>query len=414
MRRAGIALSLGSAVVVIGGALGSGCVFERRLFDVEIVAHEAESVDGALDVLDGVTYSLIPDRGEENGTEATTTVIEFAPDPAATTLAVALDLFNADFTRFGGGRSGPVPLPDEGGVLEVPVLVAPASVDVLTSLPPAPGPDACVVDDGRGRVFIVGGSDATQQAYVFDDAFDLRSIGGGGFPAGVETPGCGATAGVVAVAGGCSANAATTFIEVIALDGTRTRLDTDRIGEPCGAAAAARHDGAVWLVDGDHSVHVVDDGGSRDVAAARAGTREGLEVTASDAVVFIVDGTLLYGSDDGGVVSLGPAVALGRRGDEVLVLDPDGSVGAVENATVRAIPRVVVDVADVRHFVLLDDGTFVSLRRDGRTLDVRDADGGRRSLPTGVAGLTRVAALPGGTIVLGGADDAGLRAVSIR
>jgi hypothetical protein len=410
VKRAGAALSLWSAVVAV---VGGGCVFERRLFDVEIVAHEAESVAGALDVLDGVTYSLIPDRGEENGNEATTPVVAFAPDPAATSLTVALDLFNADFTRFGGGRSGAVALPDEGDLLVVPVLVAPATVDVLTSLPPPPGPDACVVDDGRGNVFIVGGSASTQQAYVFDDAFDVRSLGGGGFPAATASPGCGAGAGGVAVTGGCDAGAATAFVQVIALDGTRTRFDTNRIGQACGAAALPRSDGAVWLIDGDNSVHVVDDGGNREVGNPRTGTRDGLERTASDAVVFIVDGTLLYGSDDGGVVSLGPALALGRRGDDVLVLDPDGTVGVVEDASLRAV-RGDIDVDDVRHFVLLDDDTFVSLRRDGRTLDVRGPDGAARSLATGVAGMTRVAALPGGTIVVGGGDVAGLRTVSIR
>lgn len=412
MRQVGVVLSVWSAVVGVGAG---GCVFERRLFDVEVVAHEAESVAGALDVLDGVTYSLIPDRGEENGNEATTPVVAFAPDPAATTLTVALDLFNADFTRFGGGRSGAVPLPDEGDLLVVPVLVAPATVDVLTSLPPAPGPDACVVDDGRGNVFIVGGSASTQQAYVFDDAFDLRSLGGGGYPAATSSPGCGTGAGRVAFTGGCSANAAATFIEVIAVDGTRSRLDTDRIDEACGAAAAPRSDGAVWLVDGDHSVHVVDAAGSRDVGASRAGTREGLEITVTDGIVFIVDGTVLYGSDEGGVVSLGPGVALGRRGAEVLVLDTDGTIGVVEDASVRAVRGDIdVDVDDVRHFVLLDDDTLVSLRRDGRTLDVRAADGAARSLATGAAGTTRVAALPGGTLVVGGGDVAGLRAVSIR
>jgi hypothetical protein len=406
MKRSSIALAVTSAC---SGVLVPACVFERRLFDVEIIAHEAESMVGALDVLDGVNYTLIPDRGETNGNEATVPAVEFAPDPAATTLAVALDLFDGDFTRIGGGRSGPVPLPDEGGVLEVPVLVAPASVAVLTRLPPAPGPGACVVDDGRGRVFIVGGGRSNQQAYVFDDAFALRSLGGVDFPAGVASPGCGAAA------GGCSPNVDPTFIEVIALDGTQTRLETNRIDEPCGAAAAPRSDGAVWLIDGDLSVHIVRRGSASDVADARAGTLQGLEVTADDAVVFIVDGTLHYASSNGGVRGLVPAVALGRRGDEVLVLETDNSVGVVENASVRTLRSGIdVDLANVRHFVLLDDGIFVSLRSDGRTLDVRDANGGRRSVPTGVTGLTRIAALPGGTIVLGGADAAGLRAVSIR
>jgi hypothetical protein len=399
---------------LLAGLAGAGCVVERRLFDVEIVVHEAESLVGALDD-DGLTfgYTLIPDRGDENGTDVGRAVIAFAPDPAATTLAVALDGFDADFARVAGGRSAALPLPDEGGVLEVPLLLAPAAVDVLTSSPPAPGPDACVVDDGRGRVFVVGGSASTQQAYAFDDAFAVRSLGGADFPAGVAAPGCGATAGVVAVVGGCSDGFTSVFIEVITATGERSRLDTDDVDVACGAAAAPRRDGAVWLVDGDHSVHLVDSTGGREIGPTRTGVRRGLEVTANDAVVFIVDDTLLYGSDDGGVVALGPATALGRRGDDVLVLDPDGGVGVVEAASVRSV-RAGIDVDDVQHFVLLDDDTLVLLRRDGLTLDVHDADGVVRSLPTGVAGLTRVAALPGGTVVVGGADVAGLRAVSIR
>jgi len=413
VRRSRPILRLCGAVVGVVIGVG-GCVVERRLFDVDVVVHEAESVAGALDD-EALTfnYTLIPDRGEENGTDVGRTVIAFAPDPAATTLAVGLDGFDADFARVAGGQSAALPLPDEGGVLEVPLLLAPAAVDVLTSLPPAPGPDACVVDDGAGHVFIVGGSASTQQAYVFDDAFALRSLGGSGFPTGVGRPGCGATAGVVAVVGGCSGGASDGSIEVIAATGDTSRLATDDVDVACGAAAAARRDGAVWLVDGDHSVHVVDDTGGREIGAARPGERLGLEVTASDAIVFIVDGTLLYGSDDGGVTTLGPAVALGRRGADVLVLDGDGGVGVVEDASVRAL-RAGIDVDDVLHFVLLDDDTFVSLRRDGEALDVRDPDGAARSLPTGAPGLRHIAALPGGTVVVGGADVAGLRAVSIR
>jgi hypothetical protein len=41
-------------------------------------------------------------------------------------------------------------------------------------------------------------------------------------------------------------------------------------------------------------------------------------------------------------------------------------------------------------------------------------DGTARILPIGVAGMSRVAALPGGVVVVGGADAPGLRGVSIR
>jgi hypothetical protein len=58
----------------------------------------------------------------------------------------------------------------------------------------------------------------------------------------------------------------------------------------------------------------------------------------------------------------------------------------------------------------------VGLSVDGTTLhvvDSVDAGGGARTLSTTVTGATRVALLPGGAIVIGGADVDGLQAVAL-
>ena len=97
----------------------------------------------------------------------------------------------------------------------------------------------------------------------------------------------------------------------------------------------------------------------------------------------------------------------------MLTLDDAGAVARIENATTRALfDGVAFD--DVRSFVVTDDDTFVSLRSDGRTIDVRFADGETRTVSTTVTGATRLSALPGGTIVVGGADVDGLLAMALK
>ncbi len=402
---------------IVGGAMVGGCVSERRLFDVEIVVHEAESVRGVLDD-DDVTfnYSLIPDRGEQNGNEVGEPVVAFLPDPAATTLRVRLDGFGTNFARVVGGQSAAVPLPDEGTLLPVPLLLAPTRVDALTAVPPALGPDVCVTDDGEGHVFIVGGSRSTQPAYVYDEAFAIRSLGGpSDAPAGVSGPGCGAAGGVVAIVGGCSAGALSAAVVRIDVDGTKTTLPIEPpLVEPCGAIAAPSGPDAAWVLGTDGALWLVEVGGTTLASPPRAGQPRALEVTASGAAVFVIDDEALWrGRAEADVVSLGPVRSLGRRGRDVLLEDTDNGVGVVEDRVVVAIATLPAFEAP-RHFVLLDDDTVVSLRRSGDVLDVVLPDGTARILPIGVAGMSRVAALPGGVVVVGGADAPGLRGVSIR
>jgi hypothetical protein len=236
-----------------------------------------------------------------------------------------------------------------------------------------------------------------------------------GFPTGVGGAGCAANAGVLAVTGGCGANAEAT-VALIEVDGGRRTVAVDAT-VLCGSAAAPRSDGQLWFVDGDNSVDLVSSSGvvTDATVGPRAGVRRGLEVTARDAVVFILDGELEYADTD--LVTLGPATALGRRGTDVLVLDADGGVSSVENATTRPLSEVaLIEDIDIAHFVVTDDGTFVGLSVDGTTLhvvDSVDAGGGARTLSTTVTGATRVALLPGGAIVIGGADVDGLQAVAL-
>lgn len=402
------ALAAAGAIVMAG----TGCARERRLFDVVIEVTEAVALEGALD--DGalsLSHQIVPDVGTPNGNDQLATAVRLELDPAATSLHVTLDALDGDLTLVGFGRSATFSVPAEGETLTAPLLLAPANaVGALTSLPPATGGDSCLADDGVGTVFIVGGSTSQQGAYAFDGAFDIVTITGADFPVGVGGPGCAARGGVVAVAGGCGGTVDDGAVHVLQQDGTRTTLPTDRIEVTCGAAAAPRSDGAVWLLDGDNSLHRVDGNGSTDVGAIGAGPHTGLEVTDDDALVVLVGGEAFYARDT--VSNLGAVVALGRRGKDVLVLDDAGAVASVENAATRAVFDGVT-FNDVRSFVVTDDDTFVSLRGDGRTIDVRFADGETRSVPTGGA-ATRLAALPGGTIVVGGADVDGLQAVALK
>lgn len=403
------------AGLVVASSLQPGCARERRLFDVVLDVAEAEALDGALDRDDVlVLHEVIPDVGDGNGGDGREQTIALDLDPTATratfTLTVALD--DASLTLLGFGRSLTTVLPPEGDTLTVPLLLVPANtVGALTALPPAGGGDGCVTDDGLGRAFIVGGSRSQQGVYLLDnDSIDVLTIAGAGYPAGVGGVGCGATDGVIAVAGGCSGDVDTTVVFRIERDGARQALPTAAIGQACGAAAAARRDGTVWLVDGDQSLHQVSSTGTRDLGTLATGDRTGFEVTADDAAVVLVDGDAFYAAAV--VTNLGPHVALGRRGNDVLVLDRDGVISLVENATTRALFGGVA-VADVRAFVVLTDDTVVSLRGDGGTIDVRLPDGTTRAIPTTAPGSSRVAARPDGTIVVGGADIAGLLAMGL-
>jgi len=397
---------MGSAVVAITTL--SGC--ERRLFDVDLTIVEARTV--AQDFNDvTISHSTVGDVGDENG-GFNEKPFEFSDE--ATEVRFEVKYLDGDFSLVAFGRTRPFAVPDIGGVIPATVLMAPANeVGVLSTVPPALGGDACVADDGLGRVFLTGGS-ASSQAYVLDDRFDVLGLRGG-FPDGVGGVGCAANAGVVAVTGGCTADAASTIV-LIDLEGVQATIEPAALSEPCGAAAAPRSDGLVWLIDGDHRLTTVgNDGAVRaNVAGPRAGVRRGFEVTAADAVVFILDGELHYA--DTTLVPLGSAIALGRHGSDVLVLDDDGLVASIENATTRPLAGVAsIAEDDIAHFVVTDDGTFVGLSVDGTTLHVVgsvNAGGAVRTVSTTVTGATRVAALPGGTIVIGGANVAGLQTVA--
>jgi hypothetical protein len=406
----------------VPGALALGSVLtgcERRLFDVELSIVEATAIGGLVD--DGaveIAHQTVGDVGEPNGSSDERS---FEFDADATRVHFEVRAFNVDedaATLVGFGRTGLFGVPEPGGVIAATVLLAPVNqVGALTTLPPATGGDACVADDGFGHVFVAGGRASSQGAYVLNDRFEIVGFAGG-FPTGVGGVGCAANAGVVAVTGGCTAGASST---VVLFDPDGGRRIVNAVGtQPCGAVAAPRRDGQVWFMDGDNRLDLLSSSGgvTTPVVAARAGSRRGFEVTAADAAVFVIDDELAW--VDTALVPLGPAIALGRRGADVLVLDDVGTVAVVDNATTRPLAGVATVAAavvgDVAHFVVTDDGTFVGLSVDGTTLHIVDgsgvAGGGSRTLSTTVVGATRVSTLPGGTVVIGGADVDGLQTVA--
>jgi hypothetical protein len=193
--------------------------------------------------------------------------------------------------------------------------------------------------------------------------------------------------------------------------GERRQVTVNGALPACGAAAAPRADGDLWVIDGDNGVHIVDATGAvRASASLGIGARGDLAVTPKDGLVAIVGTNIHYVRDE--AADLGPAVALGRRGSEVLVLDATGVISVVEDATL--VPqRTVAGRDDVRSFALLDDDTAVLLLDGGEDIVVFDGAGVTRTIGTGVVGASHIAALPGGTLVIAGHAGDGVQVLSL-
>lgn len=408
-----------SAGVVVGGSVGAvGCARELRRFDLDVSLVEAESVEGSVDDANiDLLTRLFADGEEQNGGAERELVLDtptINDDTAA--IRVEVEARDGDFNLVALGSSATVSAPALGETLDVEILLAPAEPDLLTSLPPSLGGDACMADDGLGGVFLVGGSGASQSAYVLRDGIEVDGLPGD-FPQGVPSVGCGANRvngeAMVAAIGGCSGSARPVAVTLTA-SGQRTTLDVADLidGNLCGAAALPRQDGRLWILSSRGEIFHV---GERISDATTVRTflddpqRQGLEVTAQDALVAILDGVLTYANDEQ-TITLGTAVALGRRGADVLVLDGDGTVSVVEDSTTRST-GITVDVTTVIHFVVLDDDTFVGLGQDGRTITV-DGPAGQKTFSAKSAGHTRVSALPGGAVVISGADADGIEVMA--
>jgi hypothetical protein len=284
------------------------------------------------------------------------------------------------------------------------VLVAP--LDAVLAVSDAPddlGGDACVAADGAGNVFMVGGTDANEAGYVYDTTFVLRSFGPGVLR-GVAGLGCGAFQGAVAAVGGCSS--AVRDVQRIQVDGTATTFAVT-LDDPCGAMAAPAADGGVWVVDGDGSVTLRDVGNAEQFNDELGGEPQAIEVTADGNLVVLSDGSARHVSREG-VTPLSPASALGRRGDDVFILD-GGDIKRVAEAEAPGRLRGGVPAAD--HFVVLSDDTVVGLR--GTTVTVVSVDGTTSTL-TAPRAHTALVALPGDTVVLAGAAGDGFDGFSRR
>jgi len=388
---------------------------QQDLYTVELQLVLAEALAGSLADADvDVVHRTIDEAGTENGGSESPQRFSF-PRSASVRFEVVLTRDDEDGLALIGGGSSPLQsAPADGGSLAVPMLVAPVSAaGLLSQTPQALGGDACVADDGQGAVFLTGGSTSQQGAYVIDPTFNVRGLAAG-FPTGVGGVGCAAKGGVLAVAGSCVPGVPVFIVRVDA-NGRREQVLVEGSPEACGAAAAPMSDGRFWLVDGDNIAHVVQANGARTfVGVVGAGSRGDIAITPKDGLVVIVGGALAYiTADTLEVTNLGPAIAVGRHGVEVLVLDDDGVISAVEDATLVPVRADLGARAGVRSFVMLDDDTAVFLAGNGATVEAVASDGTARTLQTGATGATRVAALPGGTLVIAGHNGNGVQVLSL-
>ena len=107
------------------------------------------------------------------------------------------------------------------------------------------------------------------------------------------------------------------------------------------------------------------------------------------------------------ITELSPALALGRRGDGVFILDDDGDIKYVDETKAQRRLRGGMPAFD--RFVVLSDDTVVGLR--GAVVTVVAADG-NTTLTT--REHTAIVGLPGDTVVLAGAAGAGFDGFSRR
>jgi hypothetical protein len=286
------------------------------------------------------------------------------------------------------------------------VLVAPlGAVGLVSNIPSDLGGDACSAADGDGNLFFVGGSASNETGYVYNQRFEVFGFGPGAFE-GVVRPGCAAFRGAVAAVGGCD-DTGISEVHLIQADGTRTTFNAN-LDVVCGAMAAPAADGGVWVVDGDGTVTLTSADNRVVLNRQLSGAPEAVEVTAAGSLVVLIDGSAFrLGRDD----TRGPdrrATALGRRGEDVLILDG----GDVEVVTEDDSPKPVRGgAAAADRFVLLSDDTFVGLQ--GTTITVIRTDLSQLTLISQRAHST-ISALAGDTVLLSGGAGAGFDGFSRR
>jgi hypothetical protein len=323
-------------------------------------------------------------------------------------LSVGIDATSVQFTveTVGGvpglGRSALVPIVDNE-TLTVHVLVAPLDeVGLVSGAPTNLGGDACVAADGAGNIFLVGGTSAREAGYVYDTTFVLRSFGGE--LKGVGGLGCGAFQGAVAAVGGCN-DQQVGDVQLIQVDGTTTAFPVP-LQVLCGAMAAPAADGGVWVIDGDGTVSLRDAGNSVQFIDELGAEPQAVEVTADGNLVVLSGGKAWHVSSTE-LTELSPALALGRRGDGVFILDDDGDIKYVDEA--KAQRRLRGGIPAFEHFVVLSDDTVVGLA--GAVVSVV-VDDSTTTLTT--REHTAIVGLPGDTVVLAGAAGPGFDGFSRR
>jgi hypothetical protein len=377
-----------------GVTLLSGCTEEVKRFDVDLQVTRAVAVTGG-----SLQYSYLDNLGIGDGSGV----------EQVQGLSVGIDATSVQFTveTVGGrvpglGRSGVLPIVDNT-TLTVHVLLAPVDeVGLISDGPQDLGGDACVAADAAGNIFIVGGTRSSAAGYVYDTTFALRSFGG--VLGGVSGLGCGAFRGAVAVVGGC--NDEVLEVQLIQVDGTTTKFPVP-LAQACGAMAAPAADGGVWVVDGDGTVSLHDAVNSVLFNGELGAEPQAIEVTAEGNLVVLSGGKAWHVSGTA-VTELSPALALGRRGDGVFILDGDQDIQYVDED--KAQRRLRGGVPAFEHFVVLSDDTVVGL--NGTVVSVVPVDGNTSTLTA--RAHTAIVGLPGDTVVLAGAAGPGFDGFSRR
>lgn len=402
-----VALSLGL------GLGTTGC--QERLYQVEVEVRASSSlgdVFGSDDIDLGFAYLATVNGAIVNdGTFATSA--EALPFPAeATALAMTVEARDDAFALLGAGRSATLTLPEPSDTpLVFSVLLAPANViDAVSATPPDIGDGACSAVEGDGTIYLVGGRTTGNSAYIYDTVA-LEAVK---FNAenqalvGVVGPGCAAGFGKVAALGGCNAGAIDSVV-VFDREGNDTLISVAGVvGELCGAAAAPRPDDQVWVITADNTVSLARVGTQRTVSASLGTERQGLEVTDDGALVILVDGVATYFDKDGGERPLGPARAMGRHGDDVVLLVGTSVELVRGGATVNL--RNNVDVA-LASLVVLSDKQVVGITGAGDVVRVA-GDGTVTDVPSRTGTHFRVSALAGDTVLLAPTSGVGLDGVA--
>ncbi len=383
-------------------ALSTSCVEDVLRLDVVLQVTRAASLANV-----DVQYEYRTDVDTDN--------VDGSGRPQVDGFVIAEGASTIQFEVFGSsgfGRSPTVQLADvpADSTLTVPILLAPKNdVRLVSDAPVDLGGDACVASDENGILFMMGGSRANQLGYIYDNQFAIRSIGSSG-PA--RNPGCAAFNGRVAVVGGCTGTppAVISLVDVDGSVSTISLTDTNVADEAlCGAVAAPQARNGALFISKTGAVFQLAEGGAATFVENIPTLATAIEVMTDGAAVALAGGSAFYIAGDS-IIDLGPAQALGRRFDDVLVLDGDEIKRVTGPATERE--RILVGVGDAfSSFAVTSDGAFVGIA--GSNVIIVDSDQKKTTLPMGRP-HKRVIGLPGDTILLAGGDEAGFDGFSRR